>query len=272
MKAPPSQKQLKADLWRRSIQRRRGIFEDPNSPQQVQDPDQEKAYLYSQGPGVQAEVVLPEEQISRMQMAGQGLQGPYKNQINQVQSIGQSALKSAIARRAYADEDRRRKEEAEKLYQSRVSQLNAQALSNQIQSNYQADPNSPWQLPLQNYTVTARYGQTGRMWKTTHGGLDLAAPTGTPIRPVRPGTVTKVEFHPAFGNVVWVDNGNGITTRYGHMSKFGEFRAGQNVGMNDILGYVGQTGNASGPHLHLGFYNSQGQTMNPEDYIGYLLR
>lgn len=266
-----NRQQLREDLWRRSIQKRRGTFEDPNAPVK-EDPDPIKEYLYQQGPPVQARAVIPEDQYERLQLAGQDFQTPYQSQLGQIQQTGQNALRAAVARRAFAEEDKRRQQAAEQEYQRRTGQMNAQAMmSANAGSNYQSDPNNPWRLPLDKFTVTARYGQTGKMWKSSHGGIDLAAPTGTPVRPVRPGVVTKVENHPAFGNVVWVDNGEGVTTRYGHLSQFGNFRAGQNVGYGDTIGYVGTTGNSTGPHLHLGFYNGQGQTMNPENYIGNLL-
>lgn len=264
-------KTLRDDLRNRAIKRRLGTYEDPMTAPQTVEPVGGTEWLYSQGPGVQAKVVRPTEIEERMGLAAQGLSSPYESQMNQTVSIGRNALSAAIERRKFAEEETRRKEAADKLYAAHQGSLAAQN-ANSANQSYTGDPNSPWQLPLSNFTITARYGQKGRMWKTSHGGIDLAAPTGTPIRSVRPGTVTKVEFHPAFGNVVWVDIGNGLTTRYGHMSKFGDVRAGQAIDPSTILGYVGQTGNASGPHLHLGFYNQKGQTLNPEDYIGSLLR
>lgn len=270
MAIPPSNVgTLNSDLRKRMVQRRLGTYEDPRTASAKAEPIGGTDWLYAQRPSVQAELIEPTEIAERMEKIPLGLSAPYESQLNQTVQIGRNSLQAAIERRQFADEEARRKQAADQLYAAHQGSLAAQNAA--ASSQYQFDPNAPWQLPFQNYTVTARYGQKGRMWQNSHGGLDLAAPTGTEIRPVKPGTVTKVEFHPAFGNVVWVDIGNGLTTRYGHMSKFGQFRSGDTVDMSSVLGYVGSTGNSSGPHLHLGFYNQQGQTIDPERYIGHLL-
>jgi len=84
-----------------------------------------------------------------------------------------------------------------------------------------------------------------------HHGTDYAAPTGTPIHAAGNGTITHRGRKGGYGNLVELDHGRGITTRYGHMSRFA---SGQSVGtqveQGDIIGYVGSTGLATGPHLH----------------------
>ncbi len=86
-----------------------------------------------------------------------------------------------------------------------------------------------------------------------HKGLDLAAPMGTPIHVVRPGTVTFAGPSGGHGNFIIVDHGGGVVTRYAHCSTIG-VTEGQRVDQNDVIGAVGSTGHSTGPHLHFEVY------------------
>ena len=83
----------------------------------------------------------------------------------------------------------------------------------------------------------------------THGGLDYAARTGTPVTAVADGTVVLAQdlFHA--GNSVFIDHGNGLFTAYLHLSEV-RARAGQDVRKGEVVGLVGETGRTTGPHLH----------------------
>lgn len=89
----------------------------------------------------------------------------------------------------------------------------------------------------------------GPRWGRMHEGLDIAVPTGTPIHAAAAGTVTYAGVMSGYGNVVFIDHGNGMITRYGHQSRIAS-HVGQHVGTGDVIGYVGATGDATGPHLH----------------------
>jgi len=96
-----------------------------------------------------------------------------------------------------------------------------------------------------------------------HKGVDYAAPTGTPIWAAGDGRVEFTGRKGGYGNVVMIDHGKGISTVYGHMSRFGKSaRAGTRVKQGDIIGYVGMTGAATGPHLHYE-YRVNGVHKNP---------
>lgn len=87
-----------------------------------------------------------------------------------------------------------------------------------------------------------------------HRGTDYAAPTGTPIRASGDGRVIEARNNGGYGNVVVIQHGQGIRTLYAHMSRFGNgIRSGVNVRQGQIIGYVGMTGAATGPHLHYEF-------------------
>ena len=82
-----------------------------------------------------------------------------------------------------------------------------------------------------------------------HPGVDIAADEGTPIRAAMGGRVVGVGRDGGYGNLVTIDDGNGLTTRYAHCSQVFA-RIGQNVAPGDVIAAVGSTGRATGPHLH----------------------
>lgn len=82
-----------------------------------------------------------------------------------------------------------------------------------------------------------------------HSGLDMGAPSGTPIRAALAGTVTKSYYSNSYGNYTIIDHGNGLTTAYAHQSKR-LVAVGDTVEAGEVIGLVGSTGNSTGPHLH----------------------
>lgn len=99
-------------------------------------------------------------------------------------------------------------------------------------------------------------------WRA-HKGVDYAAPIGTKAKVTADGTVSFVGRQGGYGNVVRVDHQGRYTTVYGHLSRFASgLHRGQHVGQGDIIGYVGMTGLASGPHLHYEF-KINGQQRDP---------
>lgn len=96
-----------------------------------------------------------------------------------------------------------------------------------------------------------------------HKGVDYAAPSGTPIKAAGDGKVSFQGTQGGYGNVVILDHGSGITTLYGHLSRFVKgTRNGRRVQQGNIIGYVGSTGAATGPHLHYE-YRINGVHKNP---------
>jgi murein DD-endopeptidase MepM/ murein hydrolase activator NlpD len=95
-----------------------------------------------------------------------------------------------------------------------------------------------------------------------HRGVDYAAPTGTPVRAAGSGKILFRGSQGGYGNTIILQHGNNITTLYGHLSRFGSFRAGARVNQGDVIGFVGQSGLATGPHLHYE-YRVNGAHRNP---------
>ena len=91
------------------------------------------------------------------------------------------------------------------------------------------------------------------IWRR-HEGTDYAAAPGTPVLAAGDGTVLRAERSGGYGNLIELRHLNGITTRYGHLRGFAAgLHAGERVRQGEIIGYVGATGLASGPHLHYEF-------------------
>jgi murein DD-endopeptidase MepM/ murein hydrolase activator NlpD len=101
--------------------------------------------------------------------------------------------------------------------------------------------------------TAARFHPILQKWRS-HKGVDYAAPIGTKVKVTGDGVVAFVGKQNGYGNVIMVNHQGRYTTVYGHLSRFAKgLHAGSHVGQGDIIGYVGMTGWATGPHLHYEF-------------------
>ncbi|WP_120718104.1 M23 family metallopeptidase [Tsuneonella amylolytica] len=98
-----------------------------------------------------------------------------------------------------------------------------------------------------------------------HKGIDLAAPTGTPVYATADGTVGRADWFSSYGLYVAIEHGADLETRYAHMSRLA-VAAGERVKKGDIIGYVGSTGRSTGPHLHYEV-RVAGEAVNPIPYM-----
>jgi murein DD-endopeptidase MepM/ murein hydrolase activator NlpD len=99
-----------------------------------------------------------------------------------------------------------------------------------------------------------------------HSGLDISADSGQPVRATADGTVISARYTGNFGNLVVLDHGFGIGTRYGHLSRFTVFE-GQRIRRGDIVGLVGSTGRSTSAHLHYEV-TLNGRSANPMRLLG----
>lgn len=117
-------------------------------------------------------------------------------------------------------------------------------------------------MPVAFAQVSSGFGyRNGRL----HQGVDYAAPTGTPIRAARDGNVAFSGWQEGYGQLIVLDHGQGMQTRYGHCSRLA-VSSGQRVRQGAIIGFVGNTGRSTGPHLHFEVL-SNGVARNPATYI-----
>jgi murein DD-endopeptidase MepM/ murein hydrolase activator NlpD len=121
-----------------------------------------------------------------------------------------------------------------------------------------------WVLPVAAgvYHLTARFGDYSSLWSHFHTGLDFAAPTGTPIMAVAGGTISEVGYSGAYGNRTIETLPDGTELWYCHQNEFGT-SVGATVKPGQVIGYVGSTGNVTGPHLHLEVHPGGGDPVDP---------
>ena len=127
----------------------------------------------------------------------------------------------------------------------------------------------PTSLPVEAQWNASTYGWrvdpfTGE--RAMHEGVDIVAPTGTKIRAAAAGVVVSTERHPQYGNLVEIDHGKDLTTRYAHSSRI-LVKVGQLVKRGQPVAEVGTTGRSTGPHLHFEV-RRDGKPLDPLDFLG----
>ena len=126
----------------------------------------------------------------------------------------------------------------------------------------------PQYLPAARWSISSGFGYrrdpfTGRA--AMHAGLDFKAGYGAPIYSAAKGTVSFVGRKSGYGMVVEVSHGNGLMTRYAHMSAF-RAKVGQEVAAGDVIGAIGSTGRSTGPHLHFEVRIND-RALNPRPFL-----
>jgi len=110
------------------------------------------------------------------------------------------------------------------------------------------------------------YGRFGKKGKEPHDGIDLAAPSGTPVKTAQEGTVLYAGEQRGYGNIVIVEHANRLITLYAHNRDL-RVRTGQKVRRAQVIATVGESGRTSGPHLHFEV-RLDGKPVDPLDYLG----
>jgi len=126
----------------------------------------------------------------------------------------------------------------------------------------------PLAEPMDEYELTSSFGARNdpiNAMTGIHEGLDLGAPIGTPVEATGDGQVVWAGWRDRYGNLVEIDHGNGLHTRYGHLSKV-MVTVGAKVGRGSVIGLVGETGRTTGPHLHYEVRMGD-QATNPMKFI-----
>ena len=121
-----------------------------------------------------------------------------------------------------------------------------------------------WPLPGHTY-ISCNFGDDDAYGNSSHRGTDIPAPEGTPILAAHSGTVIISGWNNSYGNQVLLDNGAGLSTRYAHMTQTA-VAAGEAVTAGQVIGYVGNTGDSTGFHLHFEVMQN-GVRVNPLDAV-----
>lgn len=123
-------------------------------------------------------------------------------------------------------------------------------------------------IPAKNFSFTSGFGFRYDPFTgggAMHAGVDMAGASGSPIYAAATGVVTRAGWLGGYGNLVEIDHGRGMVTRYGHLSSF-TVREGQRVNQGDVIAAMGSTGRSTGTHLHFEV-RVDGQAVNPMPFL-----
>ena len=126
--------------------------------------------------------------------------------------------------------------------------------------------------PLLDSKVSSKYGNRKHPIKKVtrhHNGIDLATPKDTPIRAISAGKVIFADPHFGYGKLIVIEHSDGKTSHYGHCDRIIS-QIGKDVSAGEIIGYVGDTGSATGPHLHLEI-RENGKPLDPLKIFPWLI-
>lgn len=126
----------------------------------------------------------------------------------------------------------------------------------------------PSRMPVDDARMSSSYGMRNHpvlRRRARHKGVDLAAPTGTPVYATADGIIGRADWFSSYGLYISIDHGADLETRYAHLSRLA-VAAGDRVKKGELIGYVGSTGRSTGPHLHYEV-RVDGVAVNPIPYM-----
>ena len=176
------------------------------------------------------------------------------------QSVLDKKIEDAKTERQEIEQRQRELEQKKKEEEAKQRQYKVTSRG----GNYSRASSQGTRFPLASYVyVSSPYGQR---WGKLHTGIDLAASSGTHVYAWKSGTVTLSSWAGGYGNCILVKHSDGTTSRYAHLSGY-NCSVGDKVAAGKLIGYVGSTGNSTGPHLHFEVIIN-GSTVNPAPYLG----
>ena len=191
------------------------------------------------------------------------------SQIAQAEKTYQAQI--AAQKKAEEEAARKKAEEEAKKQQQQQNQNNSNSNSNSKPSGGGGTAGSGGYLwPLSGYTrVSSPFGYRNCPFhgQELHGGCDIPAPYGTPIKAAKSGVVIISTYGSSYGNYVTIAHSDGSRTMYAHQSQRA-VSAGQTVSQGEVIGYVGSTGSSTGNHLHFELWlnSSSSSRVNPVAY------
>ena len=219
----------------------------------------------------QDEAQLVEER-SDQQSARESLEAAYAESKTAMQDLEAMKANYEANREEIEAEEAAVEAELQQLYASMASSSSSSSSGSSGSSSSGSSSNVivdtgdlSFRWPLPGYTtVTSGYGAR---WGTTHTGIDISGGGcyGSPIVAAESGTVILCQWYSTYGQCIIVDHGGGYSTLYAHMSAYA-VSTGDYVTKGQTIGYVGDTGNVTGPHLHFEV-RINGATQNPLNYV-----
>jgi murein DD-endopeptidase MepM/ murein hydrolase activator NlpD len=190
---------------------------------------------------------------------------------------GTSAVSSVLASReretqVSRDSSREAQAEAadEKLQsavEQQAQQRNAELAGLAVAAEKQAQKikENNWVLPVSGYHITNTWGMSRSYYSSGyHTGLDFAVAQGTPIHAIASGTISELRYDGSYGNLTVMTLDDGTEIYYGHQLSYASgLSVGQRVTQGDVIGYVGTTGNSTGPHVHIEVRPGGGDDVDP---------
>ncbi len=212
--------------------------------------EENKAGLEQRRVQLEADIAAANELIAELESSVEGY-----NLLRQAQEEADAELAALISEKQAEYTEAKAKEDA--------AAAAAAAAAGGANANFSGD-GTTFLWPSYTTTLTSYFGNRespGGIGSTNHKGIDIGASYGTSIWAAASGTVTLASWNGGYGNCVIVSHSNGYSTLYAHMSSIA-VSAGQTVSQGQVLGYVGSTGNSTGPHLHFGVL-AGGTYVNP---------
>ncbi len=212
--------------------------------------EENKAELEQRRVQLEADIAAANELIAELESSVEGY-----NLLRQAQEEADAELAALISEKQAEYTEAKAKEDA--------AAAAAAAAAGGANANFVSD-GTTFLWPSYTTTLTSYFGNRespGGIGSTNHKGIDIGASYGTSIWAAASGTVTLASWNGGYGNCVIVSHSNGYSTLYAHMSSIA-VSAGQTVSQGQVLGYVGSTGNSTGPHLHFGVL-AGGTYVNP---------
>ena len=212
------------------------------------------------------------EERSDQQSARESLEAAYAESKTAMQDLEAMKANYEANREEIEAEEAAVEAELQQLYASMASSSSSSSSGSSGSSSSGSSSNVivdtgdlSFRWPLPGYTtVTSGYGAR---WGTTHTGIDISGGGcyGSPIVAAESGTVILCQWYSTYGQCIIVDHGGGYSTLYAHMSAYA-VSTGDYVTKGQTIGYVGDTGNVTGPHLHFEV-RINGATQNPLNYV-----
>lgn len=208
------------------------------------------------------ELVEKQGKLEKIKLEHEATLNLYKSQLDELEAL--EANKNAELKDLASKED-----EIEKEIQSYFDNNSSSNSGNSDDYTTPSDNLSTGFIrPVSSNTITSNYGPrihpiTGEY--KVHTGVDFAASAGDQFFASKDGVVTTASYHPAYGNMVIIDHGGGISTLYAHASEL-KVSVGQHVKQGQVISLVGSTGYSTGPHAHFEV-RVNGQHVNPMNYI-----